>query len=213
MSSTQNAGGGHARRKGPTKGDLKEQAILDTAWKLIPTKPLDSITIDELAAGAGISRSTFYFYFDSKQAVISAVSEQFAMQLSDRMEPFRKPDGVLSIEDAAAGIVAFLEIWRTDGAFYRSLVPMNQDEAARKFWLDVERPLLDDLATAIEAARADGLIPPDPIPTADLVRMIFAMLWRIGVQIDMVDEAEYHRQVDLTIAMVARMVWGRSETG
>ena len=34
------------------------------------------ITIEELASGAGISRPTFYFYFDSREAVIRALSEQ-----------------------------------------------------------------------------------------------------------------------------------------
>ena len=52
-----------ARRRAPRKGDLTEQAILDTAERLLADRSLASIGIDELAAGAGISRPSFYFYF------------------------------------------------------------------------------------------------------------------------------------------------------
>ena len=38
-----------------------------------------AITIEELASGAGISRPTFYFYFDSREAVIRALSESSAV--------------------------------------------------------------------------------------------------------------------------------------
>ena len=63
------------RRRGrPSKGDLKEAAILDTAWHLLAEKPVTAITIEELAAGAGISRSSFYFYFDSRDAVVRALA-------------------------------------------------------------------------------------------------------------------------------------------
>ncbi len=59
-----------ARRRTPRKGDLTEQAILDTAARLLAERPLSEIGIDELARGAGISRSSFYFYFASREALL-----------------------------------------------------------------------------------------------------------------------------------------------
>ncbi|HKT02116.1 MAG TPA: TetR/AcrR family transcriptional regulator, partial [Rugosimonospora sp.] len=69
------------RRRGPRKGDLREQAILDTAWRLLAVKPASTITVDELAAGAELSRSSFYFYFDSRDAAITALAARTAGEL------------------------------------------------------------------------------------------------------------------------------------
>ena len=53
------------RRRGLGKGDLREQAILETAWRLPATKPIGErlgwsghLPVDELAAGAEISGSS-----------------------------------------------------------------------------------------------------------------------------------------------------------
>src|SRR5689334_12591062 len=77
-----------SRRRGPRNGDLKEAAILDTAWELLAEKPLSLITIEDLASGAGISRSSFYFYFDSKEAVIVALSGRVADEIRDATSVF-----------------------------------------------------------------------------------------------------------------------------
>jgi AcrR family transcriptional regulator len=42
---------------------------LDTAELLLAKRSLRKIGIDELAAGAGVSRSTFYFHFESREDV------------------------------------------------------------------------------------------------------------------------------------------------
>src|SRR5690242_10045406 len=64
---------GTSRRRGARKGDAREADILRTFEELIATKPLSAISIDELALGAGISRSAFYFYFSSKDAVLTSL--------------------------------------------------------------------------------------------------------------------------------------------
>lgn len=64
------------RRTGPSKGDLREAAILSSARQLFSRRAYDSITIDDLAKAAGISRTSFYFYFPTKTAVLTALMEQ-----------------------------------------------------------------------------------------------------------------------------------------
>ena len=70
-----------SRRRGARKGDQTEQAILDTAERLLGERPLAAIGIDELAAGAGISRPSFYFYFESRETVLRALAERIADEL------------------------------------------------------------------------------------------------------------------------------------
>jgi AcrR family transcriptional regulator len=63
-----------ARRRGaPTKGDRRERAILDAAEALLEERGLDPVTVEQIAAGAGISRASLYFYFGSKSEVVTAL--------------------------------------------------------------------------------------------------------------------------------------------
>jgi AcrR family transcriptional regulator len=67
--------GGHRRRETPRKSDLREQAILDTAEVCLERESPDTMTVEAIATGAGISRGSlyFYFYFGSKQDVLTAL--------------------------------------------------------------------------------------------------------------------------------------------
>jgi AcrR family transcriptional regulator len=91
------------RRGGPSKGDLKEAAILDTAWRLLAEKPFTGVTIEELAAGAGISRSSFYFYFDSRDAVIRALAARVSTELRDTVVGAMRSD--LSARQAISSMI------------------------------------------------------------------------------------------------------------
>ena len=47
------------RRGTRVSGDERERAILESAERLLEEKPLNGISVDDLAKGAGISRPTF----------------------------------------------------------------------------------------------------------------------------------------------------------
>ena len=63
------------RRATRPSGDDREQAILATAERLLEERAFASISVDDLAKGAGLSRPTFYFYFPSKEAVLLSLLE------------------------------------------------------------------------------------------------------------------------------------------
>jgi AcrR family transcriptional regulator len=69
-----------ARRRRPSRGDLKEHAILETAERLLAEKSIHEIGVDELAQGAKISRPSFYFYFESKFAVLQALVDRVVQE-------------------------------------------------------------------------------------------------------------------------------------
>jgi AcrR family transcriptional regulator len=56
-----------------TKGDRREQAILDAAEALLEERGVEPVTVEQIAAGAGITRASLYFYFGSKQEVLTAL--------------------------------------------------------------------------------------------------------------------------------------------
>jgi TetR/AcrR family transcriptional regulator, ethionamide resistance regulator len=55
------------RSTAPRKGDLREQAILDTAERLLAAPGYEAMTMADIAAGTGVTRGALYPYFGSKQ--------------------------------------------------------------------------------------------------------------------------------------------------
>jgi len=175
-----------ARRRGPRKGDLKEAAILDTAWRLLATKPLSLITTEDLASGAGISRSSFYFYFDSKEAVIITLADRVAAEIREATAAFFEVRVDASPAELRRGVASYIERWKEKGPLLRSMYTLGEaDESLRQFWDEVTEELLGSIATVIEVLRTKGLAPPGPPDAHDLVRVLFAMLWRTGYDISL----------------------------
>jgi AcrR family transcriptional regulator len=64
------------RKRRAVRGELSEVAL-----RLLTDRDFDSLTIDEIAAAAGISRRTFFRYFTSKEDVVFAFLDQWAVRL------------------------------------------------------------------------------------------------------------------------------------
>lgn len=73
-------GASHRRRRTRVSGEQREQAIITTLRTTLAQRPFAAISVDDLAAGAGLSRPTFYFYFASKEAVLLTLLEQLVAE-------------------------------------------------------------------------------------------------------------------------------------
>jgi TetR/AcrR family transcriptional regulator, ethionamide resistance regulator len=101
-------------RRGPTKGDQREQALLDAARQVFREKPITQVTIDELAGAAGIARSGFYVYFESKQALLAALTDQVIGEGDLEMAEWLASDG-LDRGALRRGLARGLARWLVDG--------------------------------------------------------------------------------------------------
>ena len=80
-----------SRRPALTRGDERELALLEVAESLLAEGRFKSATLREIATRAGISRPTFYFYFDSKQALLVGLVERTLDALTDEIERALRP--------------------------------------------------------------------------------------------------------------------------
>jgi TetR/AcrR family transcriptional regulator, ethionamide resistance regulator len=197
------------RRQGPSKGDRTSQAILDTAERLLAERDLSAITIDELASGAGISRSAFYFHFESREAVLYLLADQVLKELFESAEVATSRRGGEPADAIRTAIAGNLAIWRRHGPVLRAAVRAREtDPAMRRFWADVARRFVTAAAAQIEADREIGIAPPGP-PTA---RQLATAL------VSMNDEVFYHqsrarRSGDRDIVETLTTIWARSIYG
>ena len=69
-----------------TAGDRRAQ-LVQIGLELLPTTPVQELTIDEVARRAGISRSLLFHYFASKREYYTAVIQAAAELLRDHVVP------------------------------------------------------------------------------------------------------------------------------
>ncbi|MBX6765234.1 MAG: TetR/AcrR family transcriptional regulator, partial [Rubrobacteraceae bacterium] len=115
-SRTRSAG---VRRRRPYKGDLREEALLGTLERLLAEKPLERIEVGELARGAGISRPTFYFYFESKEAALARLAALVREEMYEAADA-EPEEGLDPLEDIRMRIEATARLWREWGHVLRA---------------------------------------------------------------------------------------------
>lgn len=157
------------------KGDRREQEILQGAYELLRDTPMRTVSIDDLAKRAGISRSSFYFYFESKWQVLSALLSRVTADVFAASKLiFDRPAGMppeAAIEHAVAEVV---QVWERHGHVLREVgdaaatVPELQTQ-----WNEILGQFIDAAAAAIERDRSAGIASQGP-PARSLAA---ALMW------------------------------------
>jgi AcrR family transcriptional regulator len=113
------------RRSARALGDERERAILATAERLLEQRSLAEISVDDLAQGAGISRSAFYFYFPSKDAVVLTLVDRVveqAVAARDRVLERQQDDAPIAWRD---GIQSFYEVFGAHRPVIRAVTDLS----------------------------------------------------------------------------------------
>jgi AcrR family transcriptional regulator len=109
------------RRSTPSKGDLRERAILDAAEEQLATVGLDAVTVETLATAAGISRAAFYFYFGSRDGAIAALVDRVVTSLESDVRPI---DEETPAESIRRGVEDTARMWLEHGPVARAAVEL-----------------------------------------------------------------------------------------
>lgn len=117
-------GGGraHGRRRTPTKGDRREQALLDAMEAVLAGQSLPRVSIDQIAARAGVGRTAFYFYFASKEAALAALVERSLAAIWQDAGPWLLGDGDEPARDLERGLRGLVDAWAAHGHLLRAVV-------------------------------------------------------------------------------------------
>jgi AcrR family transcriptional regulator len=135
---------------------------------LLEEKSFHEISIDDLAKGAGISRPTFYFYFESKEAVLLSLLDEIVSQAdaaSDAAQAVMDQDPARFLRDSLSAYFHYF------GAHRAVAVAGNEAGAANE---RVRERWVAAASSAIEAERARGTAP-EGIPSRDLAVALITM--------------------------------------
>ncbi|WP_406641331.1 TetR/AcrR family transcriptional regulator [Amycolatopsis sp. WGS_07] len=155
------------RRSAPTKGDLRERAILDAAERQLDTAGADAMTVATIAQEAGITRGALYFYFGSKNEVLAALVERTVTAL--RTEVDAVDDGGLPADVVRKGIERTAQMWREHGTVMRTAVELSPSV-----------PVIDQAWRSAVVALADtmgGVAERAGVPPETAARVAAALVW------------------------------------
>jgi AcrR family transcriptional regulator len=141
------------------KGDRREQALLEGAYDLLRTMPLRNISINDITERAGLSRSSFYFYFESKWQVLSALLARVTADVFQASRLiFDRPTGMppeAAIEQAVNEVI---QVWEQHGHVLREVADAAAAEPALQAqWDSILGRFIDAAAAGIERDRATGV--------------------------------------------------------
>jgi AcrR family transcriptional regulator len=163
LDSTASPRASRGRRTSRSTGDDRESAILATAAQLLERRAFSEISIDDLARGAGISRSTFYFYFRSKEAVLLTLLDRVSSNVEKALED---PLGRLA-ESPVQHVRECVGAMYTTFASHRAVMvataeARHTDAEVRRWCADMMEVWVGRITRAIEAERARGAAPAGP---------------------------------------------------
>ncbi|NUT95071.1 MAG: TetR/AcrR family transcriptional regulator [Saccharothrix sp.] len=124
----------------PGRTAVTKQKLFDAALKLVGERGAASVTVDEIAAEAGVAKGTVYYNFASKDALVDALLRHGVDLLASRLRVAEGEtetdrameslvDGVLGFfaEYPAFGQLLVSELWRTPGQWHGTLSLLRDD--------------------------------------------------------------------------------------
>lgn len=156
------------------RGDTRGQIFAATEG-LLEELPLNDLSVARIIEGAGVSRATFYSYFNSKFAVLEGLLIQITDQIYDVARVFiERADDEPPEAALRRGLEASAELWRTHRFALRGVSEhWNAVPELRALWLGVVKRFTDGVSGEIERQRAAG-IAPDGVDSRELT---VALLW------------------------------------
>jgi AcrR family transcriptional regulator len=129
--------------------ESRREQLLDLGVRLLSRRPLEDLSIDELAEEAGISRGLLYHYFGNKQDFRRAVVRRAADELialtrpDDRLEPLHR---------LQQGLEAFVDYVEGHYHAYATLVrgAAGGDEVLREIYADARAALTGRIFDSLE---------------------------------------------------------------
>lgn len=157
----------------------KRTAILAAAEKLFRERWVHELTLDEIAAEAGVGKGTIYLYFKNKDDLLFALAtEGFDALCSLVAATPREGEFAHRLESLAEAISDFFQK-------RHAVIRMIHEhegrmrafrETMRKRWIAHRRRLVDAIASVMRQGIEEGVIRPDF--SADLLAILFLGMMR-----------------------------------
>jgi AcrR family transcriptional regulator len=160
----------------PRRGDLREQAILDASRDLLADTSFSDLTIGQIAAAAGVSRSLFYFYFADKAQILLLLYSDVLEEMSAELERWFADPAKHAEPWSAASIRAAVTVaLRNANVVCAALDSRGTHPEIDQTWNVYFDRAVDRCTLLIERERAAGLAPSAGPSAHSLARALMHM--------------------------------------
>jgi len=194
------------------RGDKHRQAIMQAVRELLQEAPFSELSVSAISLRAGVARSGFYFYFDSKYSVLAQILAEVAEELEELTQYFAPRQPGESPEQFAKRMVG------SAAAVYTDNDPVVKAcNAARHTDIEIQEILgrqfdvvFRQIVSVVEAEMKAGTARPisDDLPT--LIRTLAGTtaLTLTGDPLLMGRESDLERRVKVLEQMWLNALWG-----
>jgi TetR/AcrR family transcriptional regulator, ethionamide resistance regulator len=142
-------------------------AVLAATSELLETVPLAQLSVARIIAAAGVSRTSFYEHFTSKEDVVVRLVRSISAEVADEIEPMFARDGRGPEQAFREGLTRLL---RVSGRHAPLVLAASEEWPAvpelQRLWFRMHAELTGRLADLIAAERAAGRAPDGADPEA-----------------------------------------------
>lgn len=124
--------------------------------ELVRETPFKDLTVDDIARGAGLTRSAFYFYFRDKHELLMAATEEAVDALYRQADRWWHGDGDAEklVREALAGVVA---VYAEHATLLRVATEVSTyDDEVREFWRGLVARFVTATAAHLRREQAAG---------------------------------------------------------
>jgi AcrR family transcriptional regulator len=125
----------------------RRTALVDVAIRLFSGRPYAEVSIDEIAAEAGVAKGLLYYHFGNKRGLYVAGLERLARQLNERLATAVGTGGT-PVEQLMAGLDAHLSFIEQHPDGYREMVNGAATHPEVRAILDGEEATIRDMLIA-----------------------------------------------------------------
>ncbi|RNL65336.1 TetR/AcrR family transcriptional regulator [Nocardioides marmoriginsengisoli] len=154
-------------RRGANRGDARRDALLTAFDELLREKSLEEVNVAEISGRAGVTRSAFYFYFESKAVAVLALMRDLYDAAADANELLMKAEGDPETRIRTAITMLFDSVDSSPHTYRALLEARAASVAVRQLWdagrADFARLIGGMIATERAAGRATDGTEPDAL--------------------------------------------------
>jgi len=155
--------GDRTRKARQRRRDWTRERIITTAARLLQATGYEGLTVEALSEATGVSRTTFYKYFEDKTALLRAMIASVATRVEAAIVPIR---GIPQREDASEQVVAnmqrVVDVFESSLPLFRLLFGGGRWTAGleQEAVEALEQRMVSVIRTALEQGIRAGLVRP-----------------------------------------------------
>ncbi|CAN5382602.1 TetR/AcrR family transcriptional regulator [soil metagenome] len=200
---------GTTEKRHAPKGDERRAALLASLDHHLQEGSLDSINIADISRRAGVTRSAFYFYFESKAMAVAALSEEMYDE-SLAAAAHLAGDGTPAV-NIEATIRSLFGAWERHQHLFRAMLDARATTpAVREMWDADRASFVPPIAEIIEAERAAGRAPAGTDASA-LASVLLELNDRMLERLALGGDLSRDQLVETVVSIWLRSIYGTTD--